>query len=136
MKRGASAALLLVFSLCTAVARDIPLAEVLAKPRDFDGKRVAVTGYYVAATETSCLFTTRDAAKRFDIARSVWVEFRTPPVLDSIAGHQARLVGTFHLQPAREGWRPPRIWPQQWLGGCPTRCHRLLPIKMIFTSCT
>jgi len=99
MKRGASATVLLVLSVCTAVARDIPLAEVLAKPRDFDGKRVALTGYYVAATETSCLFTTRDAAKRFDIARSIWVEFRTPPILDSIAGHQSRLVGTFHYSP-------------------------------------
>jgi hypothetical protein len=93
----AATAFLGLLWISTVTARDIPLAQILARPREFNGKRVAVTGYYVAATETSCLFTTRAAAKRFDIARSVWVEFRTPPVLDSIAGHQALLVGTFHF---------------------------------------
>jgi hypothetical protein len=100
MKRGAFATLVFVVSVCAAAARDIPLADVLARPREFNGKRVAVTGYYVAGTETSCLFTTRNAAKRFDITRSVWVEFHTPPVLDSIAGRTARLVGTFHYDPS------------------------------------
>jgi hypothetical protein len=92
-------ALVALLSVCTAAAQDIPVAQLLSRPRYFNGKRVPVTGYYVAATETSCLFTTREAAKRFDIARSVWVEFHTPPVLDSIAGRQARLVGTFHYSP-------------------------------------
>jgi hypothetical protein len=99
MKSRAFATLALMLAACAAAARDIPLADILAKPSEFNGKRVAVTGYYVAKTETSCLFTTRDAAKRFEIARSVWVEFHTPPVLDSIAGRYARLVGTFHYNP-------------------------------------
>jgi hypothetical protein len=102
MKLSATAALVLVVSICTVAARDIPLAKVLARPREFNGKRVAVTGYYVVATETSCLFTTRDAAKRFDVMHSVWVEFHTPPVLDSIAGRYTLLVGTFHYDPS---WR-------------------------------
>jgi hypothetical protein len=100
MKHGAFATLALVLFAWTAAARDIPLAEILAKPRAFNGKRVAVTGYYLVETETSCLFTTRDAAKRFDVARCVWVEFHTPPVLDSIAGRYTRLVGTFHYDPS------------------------------------
>jgi len=100
MKRGAFTTLALVLFVWTAAARDIPLADILGRPREFNGKRVAVIGYYVAGTETSCLFTTRDAAKRFDITRSVWVEFHTPPVLDFIAGRQARLVGTFHYDPS------------------------------------
>jgi hypothetical protein len=99
MKRSVFATLTLVVSVCTAAARDIPLADILARPREFNGKRVAVTGYYVAGTETSCFFTTRDAAKRFDVTRSVWVEFHTPSILDSIAGRHARLVGTFHYSP-------------------------------------
>jgi hypothetical protein len=102
MKRGGFAALALVLSVCTAAAQDIPLADILARPCEFNGKRVVVTGYYLVATETSCLFTTRDAAKRFDVAHSVWVEFHTPPVLDSIAGRYSRLVGTFHYDPS---WR-------------------------------
>src|SRR4051794_6141062 len=80
MKRSVFATLTLVVSVCTAATRDIPLADILGRPREFNGKRVAVIGYYVAGTETSCLFTTRDAAKRFDITRSVWVEFHTPSV--------------------------------------------------------
>jgi hypothetical protein len=103
MYKVVEAALLGLLWINTVTARDIPLAEILARPREFNGKHVAVTGYYIAATETSCLFTTPDAAKRFDVARSVWVEFRTPPVLDSIAGHQARLVGTFHYSPSVKG---------------------------------
>ena len=99
MHRVVIAALLGLLWISTATARDIPLADILARPHDFNGKRVTVTGYYIAATETSCLFTTRAAAKRFDIGRSVWVEFHTPPVLDSIAGRHARLVGTFHYSP-------------------------------------
>ena len=97
-------AIFLLLSVCTVTAQDIPLAKLLSRPRQFNGKRVAVTGYYLAETETSCLFTTREAAKHFDVARSVWVEFRTSPVLDSIAGRRARLVGTFHYDPtARAG---------------------------------
>lgn len=101
MKHVAHFAILgLVLPLCTAAARDIPLADILARPHEFNGKRIAVTGYYVVATETSCLFTTRAAANRFDITRSVWVEFHTPPVLDPIAGRYVRLVGMFHYDPS------------------------------------
>ena len=91
--------LTMVLSLSTAIARDIPLTEVLSRPDHFNGKRVAVTGYYVAGNEESCLFTTREAARRFDFGRSVWVEFHSPPVLDSITHRRARLVGTFHYNP-------------------------------------
>ena len=78
---------MLLLSVCITKGQDIALDQVLAWPRHFNGKHVAVTGSYVAGTEVSCLFKTRDVAKRFDIA------------LDSIAGHQASLVGTFHYKP-------------------------------------
>ncbi len=65
MNRRASTILALLLPICTAMARDIPLADVLARPREFNGKRIAVTGYYVAATETSYLFTTREPARSF-----------------------------------------------------------------------
>jgi hypothetical protein len=100
MKLGLSAILALL-AICTATAQDIPLSQVLAKPLEFNGKRVAVTGYYVAATETSCLFTTRGAAKRFDIARSVWVEFRTPRVLRHFWRCNCRGVVPLPFQNAR-----------------------------------
>lgn len=99
MKRNAYVMLTMLVSLSTATPRDIPLTEVLSKPDHFNGKRVAVTGYYVAGTEESCLFTTREAARRFDIGRSVWVEFHSPPVVDSISHRRARVVGTFHYNP-------------------------------------
>jgi hypothetical protein len=96
-------AIVCLLSISTSTARDIQVGELLANPQQFEGRRVAVIGYYVAATETSCLFSTRDAAKRFDILRSVWVEFRNPPAVDSIAGRRARLVGTFHYTPSKKG---------------------------------
>jgi hypothetical protein len=100
MKRCCLPLIILFVLRCAAIAGDIPLSKVLARPRDFNGKRIAVTGYYFASTETSCLFTTRDAAKRSDDKLCAWVEFRNPrDAPDYIAVPKARLVGVFHYQP-------------------------------------
>jgi hypothetical protein len=100
MKRCCLPLIILLVLRCAVAAGNIPLSKVLARPRDFDGKRIAVTGYYFASTETSCLFTTREAARRSDRSLSAWVEFRNPRAApDYIAVPKARLVGVFHYQP-------------------------------------
>lgn len=90
----ATAAVLAIFS--AASAQDMSVAQLLARPGHFDHKRVSVVGYYVIANEESCLFTTRDAAKRADFEKSIWVEFANSSDLTRIANRRMRLVGTFH----------------------------------------
>jgi hypothetical protein len=100
MKAGTLFTLILLLSLCTVTARDLTVGELLARPRHYNGKRVSVIGYYRAGTEESCLFSSREAAKRFELAHSVWVEFRGTPDLTAIADCTARVVGKFHFNPA------------------------------------
>jgi hypothetical protein len=99
MKYRTATLLALSLLVSSVSAKDVSVRELLARPQHFNGKRVAVTGYYLVATETSCLFTTREAAKHFDASTSLWVEFRAAPKVDSIANRRARLVGTFHYDP-------------------------------------
>ena len=106
MKLRAWTLFLMLLSVCTATARDFTVGELLATPRQFNGKRVAVTGYYVAANEESSLFTTRAAAKQADLSRSIWVEFRGTPDVTSVASHYARLVGTFHYRHIKDPAMP------------------------------
>jgi hypothetical protein len=79
-----------------ASAKDITVAQVLASPRRFDGKRLSVVGYYFVAYEDSYLFTTRGAAKRKETERCISVDFPDGSDLTCIAGRYARIVGTFH----------------------------------------
>src|SRR5437660_9451512 len=89
---------LMLLSVCTAIARDFTVGELLARPGQFNGKRVAVTGYYVAANEESSLFTTRDAAKQADLSRSIWVEPKKVMDLTPFTARYVRVVGIFRYR--------------------------------------
>jgi hypothetical protein len=91
---------------CTAKrqAGDLTVVEVLKRGREFDGKRVAVIGYYVSGIEESCLWSTPEAASHFEFSedrifpREIWVEpgWRK---LSRLTSRYVRIVGTFHFRP-------------------------------------
>jgi hypothetical protein len=53
---------LILLAFSAATAEDVTVAQVLARPREFVGKRVSVTGFFVAANEESSLYITRESA--------------------------------------------------------------------------
>ena len=89
--------LLLLASTAAAAPPELTVSQLLTRPRQFNGRRVAVTGYYYADFETSCVSSSVAAAKHPDLATSVWVEFHGAPDLTRMAGRHVRFVGTFHL---------------------------------------
>jgi hypothetical protein len=121
MKPQFSAIVLMLLAFSAVSGKDLTVAQVLAHPRDFSGKRISITGFYVAANEESNLYITREAAKRGDIERSIWVELPPWPFdstraiefrralkrnrenyRDGLAGY-VRFVGTFHYDPDSHG---------------------------------
>ena len=93
--------LFLLASSASATPLEVTVAQLFAKPRQFDGRRVAVTGYYYADSETSSLYVSAAAKKSLN-EPSIWVQFRGTPDVTSIAGRYARLVGTFHHKPTAD----------------------------------
>ena len=112
---------LVLLAFSSVAGKDLTVAQVLAHPRDFAGKRISVTGFYVAANEESNLYITPEAAKRGDIDRSIWVELPPWPMdsnraiefrralkryrenyRNGLAGH-IRLVGRFRYNPDSHG---------------------------------
>lgn len=87
-------------SLCastiTATAGDVTVEQLLANPRHYDGKQVSVVGYYILENEESCLFATREAAKRADFTWSIWVDFRGIADVQARPNQKARIIGKFH----------------------------------------
>jgi hypothetical protein len=122
MKPQLSAIVLTLLAFSAVSGKDFTVAQVLAHPRDFAGKRISITGFYVAANEESSLYVTREAAKRGDIERSIWVELPHWPLNsnratefrralkryreghrdDGLAGY-VRFVGRFHYNPDSHG---------------------------------
>jgi hypothetical protein len=51
-----------LFAGCTAKRQsgDVTVAELFERPSDFNGKRVAVIGYYVSGLEETSLYTSPD----------------------------------------------------------------------------
>jgi hypothetical protein len=104
----------LVLAFECAVAGEQPLhvtvQQLLATPEKFAGKRVDVTGWYLAINEDSQLYTSKDAS-RGDLEDSIWLEpdiwdpryhpHRPPGVSDSrrVENRTVRVIGTFHFQP-------------------------------------
>jgi hypothetical protein len=100
------AALVLVLSLFVhaAEARDLSIHDLLATPRQFNGKRVSVIGYFVAAHEEICLYPTRKAALRahrgagLDLPHVIWIEFVSRANEAVLNNHYGRFTGTFRYR--------------------------------------
>jgi hypothetical protein len=97
-------AILLVACTAKRQAGDLTVGELFRRGREFDGKHVAVIGYYVSGLEETCLWSTPEAANHFELLedhifpRQIWVEPRWRRV-SRLANRYVRVVGTFHFRP-------------------------------------
>ena len=108
MWRGRTVSALLaiaVFASCTARREpgDLTVAQLFEKPLEFDGKRVAVIGYYKIGMEETTLYTSPggecDHPPPGDIFTcSIWVSpgWRRG---SRLTDQYVRIVGTFHYRP-------------------------------------
>ena len=98
----ASLLVVLLGSCCSAAAHDLSLQQLVAQAQNYDGKRVSVTGYYVSANEESCLYATREVAKkiwrdpRADLQQVLWIDFHGIRDARPAVNRYVRFVGTFH----------------------------------------
>ena len=106
--------LALVLAFDCALAGEQPLhvtvQQLLATPQKFAGKRVDLTGWYLALNEDSQLFASKRAASG-RLEDSIWLEpdiwdpryhpHRPSGVAESrrVDNRVVRVVGTFHYQP-------------------------------------
>src|SRR5947207_7672749 len=97
MKRVTVAVLSLLCVAATARAGDSPLRltvqQLLATPEKFVGKRVDVTGWYLAVHEDSNLFASERAVDG-NLDHSIWLQPDT-----RVGNRTVRVIGTFHYQP-------------------------------------
>jgi hypothetical protein len=98
MSRTALVFVLMLF-VRAAAAYDFSVYDVVAKAKQFNGKRVSVIGYFVAAHEEICLYPTRKAALRarrgggMDLPHVLWLEFVTRANEAAVSDHYGRFTG-------------------------------------------
>jgi hypothetical protein len=96
MPRLAQFCLLMLAILLFAVAasgQTLTVDELLQNPRQFEGRRVSVSGYYYGDAEAQILYADREAAKRGDTKRRIYVAV-LPPVF-SRSPRKAYVIGVF-----------------------------------------
>jgi hypothetical protein len=93
------ALLLLVTVGCTADREpgDITVRELAARPNDYEGKRVAVIGYYSSAMEESAMYDSTSTGP--ENAFAIWVRPGWRSWLCQAANRYVRAVGIFHHRP-------------------------------------
>jgi len=93
---GVAIALAVLFSGCTArrQAGDVSVQDLFDRPDKFDGKHVAVIGWYSSGMEESALYSDAKAL----IPEGIWVEPGWRRV-SRLAGRYVRVVGVFHYRP-------------------------------------
>ena len=95
----------LVLFVRAAAARDLSVYDVVARAKQFNGKRVSVIGYFVAAHEEICLYPTRKAALRarrgggMDLPHVLWLEFVTRANEAVVNHHYGRFTGRLRYRP-------------------------------------
>jgi hypothetical protein len=114
MRRVFVLALSLTLAVATASAGDRPMHvtvhQLLATSRQFDGRRVSVTGYHHTGPEDSSLFASERDALTQDPKKSIWLDWtvESSPLLwrawggtapSDIDGRIVRVVGTFRYEP-------------------------------------
>ena len=104
----------LVCAVATSLAGEpqlqVTVQQLLATPEKFVGKRVDVTGWYLAVHEDSNLFASERAVDG-NLDHSIWLEpdfgdprshrRRPPGVAEArrVENRGVRVIGTFHYQP-------------------------------------
>src|SRR6266540_2235606 len=97
------AAAILLYPSRFLIAADEPVAtsvqHLLANPADFNGKRIAITGYYMTGFEHCALYSDGKVANTFNPAKSIWIDLTTaklgPSSQQSVRHGYVRVVGTF-----------------------------------------
>jgi hypothetical protein len=64
---------ILFLTAVAASAQTLTVDELLQSPRQFEGRRVTVSGYYFSDWEGHEIYADLEAAKRQDWSRSIWV---------------------------------------------------------------
>jgi hypothetical protein len=84
---------------CTAhhEPEDITVAELAARPNHYDGKRVAVIGYYSSAMEESAMY--NSTSPQPENAFAIWVSPGWRSRVYRCANRYVRAVGIFHHRP-------------------------------------
>jgi hypothetical protein len=84
---------MLLFAPVVARAQTLTVDELLQSPRQFEGRRVSVRGYYYGDAEAQILYADREAARRADTKRRIYVAV-LPPVYSRPA-RQGHVIGVF-----------------------------------------
>jgi hypothetical protein len=96
---------ILLFTSAASSAQTLIVDELLQSPRQFEGRRVSVRGYYESDWEGHSLWADRAAAKRADFSRSIWIA--ADPNVESPL-RKAEIIGVFFYS---------RVWRPRTLGG-------------------
>ena len=83
-----------------ASAQELTVMELLQSPRQFEGRRVTVSGYYYSDWEGHSLFADLKTAKAFDCSRSLWIQ--ADPNVESLT-RKARISGVFFYSRKYQG---------------------------------
>ncbi len=84
---------ILLGTAITAQAQELTVMQLLQNPRQFEGRRVSVSGYYFGDSEAQILYANLEAAKRGDDKRRISVAV-LPPVYCRPA-RKAFIIGVF-----------------------------------------
>lgn len=85
--------LAILLLLRPASAQTLTVDQLLQSPRQFEGRRVSVSGYYYGDAEAQILYADREAAKRGDTERRIYIAV-LPPVY-SRSPRKASVIGVF-----------------------------------------
>jgi hypothetical protein len=95
---------ILLITAVAASAQTLTVMELLQSPRQFDGRRVTVSGYYFSDWEGHELYADLEAAKRNDWSRSIWIS--ADPNVESPL-RRAQISGVFFYS---QNYRPKQIF--------------------------
>ena len=84
---------ILLITAATATAQELTVMELLQSPRQFEGRRVTVSGYYFSDWEGHELYADLRAAKAHDWTRSIWIMSAHANIESPI--RKARISGVF-----------------------------------------
>jgi hypothetical protein len=82
-----------------AISRDdgqptrVSMIQLLASPKEFEGRRIAVQGFVQLGNEERALYLTREDAEYFNTANSLWLD-ASSPIGDALSGFVS-VEGTF-----------------------------------------
>jgi len=96
---------ILLITAVAASAQELTVMELLQSPRQFEGRRVTVRGYYFSDWEGHEVFADLEAAKRHDFSRSIWISSAHANIESPL--RKAQISGVFFYS---RYYRPNRIF--------------------------